>query len=67
MIWLVATLLLAAGGAFALWPLARHWQAPREERAHAGRPSELDELELEVAAGRLSEAEAAARRRELAR
>ena len=67
MIWLVATLLLVAGGTFSLWPLVRHWQAPRGEPAPAGRPSELDELELEVAAGRLSEAEADARRRELIR
>jgi hypothetical protein len=66
-IWLLATILLAAGAAYALWPLLRHWQAPPERTPPAEPPAELDDLELEVAAGRLSEAEAAARRRELLR
>jgi hypothetical protein len=67
MIWLLATLLLAAGAGYALWPLLRHWQAPPERTGPVEPPAELDDLDLEVAAGRLSEADAAACRRELLR
>lgn len=70
MSWLVATLLLAAAGLYVVWPLVRHWQAPSERPPGPGYEAleaELEELQLDVAAGRLSELEAAVRRRELRR
>jgi cytochrome c-type biogenesis protein CcmI len=68
--WSLATLLLALGAAYALWPLVRHWQpepdlASRPPDLREARLRELEELDLDVAAGRLSEAEAARRRAEL--
>ena len=69
MIWLLATLLLALAAPFVLWPLITHWQPDPEPDSASGaadrRRRELEELELDVAAGRLSASEAAARRREL--
>jgi hypothetical protein len=54
---------------FIVWPLARHWP-PRVRAAPIADPedvrmSELEEIESDLAAGRLSEREAALRRREL--
>ena len=69
MIWYLATVLLAVAALFVLWPLITHWQPKAEAETAAGggerRRRELEELDLDVAAGRLSAAEAAARRREL--
>ena len=69
MSWAWATLALAVAFPFVLWPLVRHWQpgviaaqAPDPEET---RMSELEEIESDLAAGRLSEWEAALRRREL--
>jgi hypothetical protein len=67
--WTLATLMLVLALPFVLWPLARHWQ-PRVRGAPAADPedarlSELEEIEFDLAAGRLSEREAALRRREL--
>jgi hypothetical protein len=67
--WVLATLMLGLALLFVLWPLARHWQ-PRVRAAPVAdledaRLSELDEIEFDLAAGRLSEREAALRRREL--
>jgi hypothetical protein len=61
------TLILAVP--FVVWPLIRHWQ-PRVAAEPVGnreeaRLSELEEIEVDLAAGRLSEDEAAVRRREL--
>ena len=71
MTWVVATLLLLAAAPFVLWPLIRHWQpepepaAAPEREARERRRSELEELDLDIAAGRISEREAASRRGEL--
>ena len=72
MTWAAASLLLLLAAPFVLWPLIRHWQpepepagAPERE-ARERRRGELEELNLDVAAGRISEREAAARRSELA-
>jgi cytochrome c-type biogenesis protein CcmI len=69
MTWLVASVLMVLAAPFVLWPLIRHWQP--EPEAVAGddperRRRELEELDLDVAAGRISEREAADRRRETA-
>ena len=69
MIWLLATLLLALSAPFVLWPLITHWQ-PEPERDQVpareeARRRELEEIELDLAAGRLTADEAALRRREL--
>ncbi|MDQ6772415.1 MAG: c-type cytochrome biogenesis protein CcmI [Candidatus Dormibacteraeota bacterium] len=69
MTWYLATAVLVVAAAWVLWPLIRHWQ-PRPERAltrnvAGARERELEEIELDLAAGRLGEAEAARRRREL--
>ena len=69
MSWVLATLMLVLAVPFALWPLARHWQ-PRVRAAPVADPedvrlSELEEIEFDLAAGRLSEREAALRRRGL--
>lgn len=65
MTYAVAWVALAAGFAFALWPVLRHRTppAPREERA-GGPGGLLDEIDLDEASGRLSSEEAAERRRE---
>lgn len=69
MTWAWATLLLLLAAPWVLWPLVRHWQPavarprrtdPADERLRA-----LEEIELDLEAGRLSEEEAALRRREL--
>ncbi len=70
MTWLLATAVLLVGAPFVLWPLARHWQPqperlPGPEDGPDRRRLELEELDLDLDAGRLSEAEAAQRRREL--
>ena len=73
MSWAWATLALGSALPFVVWPLVRHWQpspAPNPAASPAGdqedrRLSELDEIESDLAAGRLSEVEAALRRREL--
>jgi hypothetical protein len=54
---------------FVVWPLVRHWQ-PSAEATPAASPEEvrqreLEEIESDLAAGRLSDGEAALRRREL--
>ena len=69
MSWVLATLMLVLAVPFVLWPLARHWQ-PRVRVApfvdpEDARLTELDEIEFDLAAGRLSEREAALRRRGL--
>ena len=67
MIWLLATVLLVVAAPIVLWPLLSHWQ-PEAEPAQTGAEEpelELEEIALDVASGRISEAEAAARRREL--
>lgn len=72
MTYVLATALLLLAAPFVLWPLIRHWQpapeppAAPEWEARERRRSELEELDLDVAAGRISEREAAARRSELA-
>jgi cytochrome c-type biogenesis protein CcmI len=71
MTYVVASLLLLLAAPFVLWPLIRHWQPAPEPPAAAAldarerRRGELEELDLDVAAGRISEREAAARRSEL--
>lgn len=67
MIWLLATLLLVVAAPIVLWPLLSHWQPePDTEVLPAGeRQRELEEIELDAASGRISEAEAMRRRREL--
>jgi len=69
-IWILWSALLLAAASFVFWPLLRHWQPEpevatvvdaREEHAR-----QLEELELDQAAGRLSPEEAARRRAELA-
>ena len=72
MTYAVASVLMLLAAPFVLWPLIRHWQptpeppsAPEQE-ARARRRHDLEELDLDVAAGRISEREAAARRSELA-
>ena len=69
MSWGWATLTLILALPVVLWPLVRHWQ-PRVTAAAPANPedarlSELEEIEFDLAAGRLSEREAAIRRREL--
>jgi hypothetical protein len=67
--WAWATLTLVVALPFVVWPLLRHWQpsavagpvASPDQRRHV----ELEEIEFDLAAGRLSEREAALRRREL--
>ena len=70
MIWLGATALLLLAAPFVLWPLLTHWtpepQSPDAEPGAQARLGELEELDLDVASGRISEGEAARRRRELA-
>jgi hypothetical protein len=67
--WVLASVMLAAAAPPVLWPLIAHWQ-PRLQPAVAvdareARLRELEEIELDLAAGRISEREAALRRREL--
>jgi hypothetical protein len=67
--WAWASLLLVLAASYVLWPLLRHW-SPRVASAAPADPEderlrELEEIELDVAAGRLSEPEAAVRRRDL--
>lgn len=69
MSWAWATLALIVSVPFVVWPLLRHWQpsataAPAAD-PHEARRSEFEEIESDLAAGRLSEREAALRRREL--
>jgi cytochrome c-type biogenesis protein CcmI len=69
MTFVYATLLLLAAAPFVLWPLIRHWQ-PEPERPprvdlREARLRELEELELDFSAGRLSAREAELRRAEL--
>ncbi len=69
MSWVWATVLLLVTAPFVLWPLIRHWQPGASARLAAegaeAHQLELQELELDLVAGHLSEAEAARRRREL--
>jgi cytochrome c-type biogenesis protein CcmI len=71
MTYAVASVLMLLAAPFVLWPLIRHWQPAPELPAAPGqeardrRRHELEELDLDVAAGRISEREAAARRSEL--
>jgi hypothetical protein len=64
-----ASLLLVLAAPFVLWPLLRHWSPGVASAAPADpedeRLRELEEIELDLAAGRLSEGEAAVRRRDL--
>jgi hypothetical protein len=67
--WAWASLLLVLAAPFVLWPLLRHW-SPRVASAAPADPEderlrELEEIELDLAAGRLSVREAAIRRRDL--
>lgn len=68
MIWLVATALMVVAAPFILWPLLTHWtpegEAGVERERDEVRRRELEELELDLASGRISEGEAARRRRE---
>lgn len=69
MTWVLASVLLLLAAPWVLWPLIRHWQpgaqaTPAPDPVEA-RLRELDEIELDLAGGRLSESEAARRRREL--
>jgi hypothetical protein len=67
--WAWATLALGVALPFIVWPLVRHWQpsAPTGQgtKTDQSRLSELEEIEFDLAAGRLSEGEASLRRREL--
>ncbi len=68
MTWALASGILLLAAPFVLWPLIRH--LPPDEAgdtidAGARRRRELEDLELDVALGRLSAEEAARRRREL--
>jgi hypothetical protein len=67
--WAWATLALVLSIPFVVWPLVRHWQprvaAPPAANPEEARIGELEEIEFDLAAGRLSEREAAVRRREL--
>ena len=71
MTWLVASGLMLLAAPFVLWPLIRHWQpepeppGEPEREARERRRGDLEELDLDVAAGRISEREAAVRRSEL--
>lgn len=66
MIWLIALGVLVIATPVVLWPLITHWQPEPEPRAApAAEGRELEEIELDVASGRISEGEAARRRREL--
>ncbi len=69
MTWLLASLVVAAAAPFILWPLIRHWQPGPEPAPPADqrdtRFRELEELELDVASGRLSPQEAERRRAEV--
>jgi cytochrome c-type biogenesis protein CcmI len=69
MTWLLATLVVVAAAPVVLWPLIRHWQPDADPEAPAdpreARLRELEELELDVASGRLSRLEADRRRAEL--
>jgi len=66
-IWLLASLLFLVGAAYSLWPLLRHWQ-PGSSKVARDRPLDAaEEVELDVAVGRLSEGEGTARRRQLRR
>lgn len=69
MTWILASLMLAAAAPPVLWPLIAHWQprlqpSPGPDAAEI-RLRELEEIELDLLGGRISEREAAARRREL--
>jgi hypothetical protein len=67
--WAWASLLLVLAAPFVLWPLLRHWSPGATSAAPADpedeRLRELEEIELDLASGRLSEREAVARRRDL--
>ena len=69
MIWVLATALLVVSAPFVLWPLLTHWQPEPEPAGEGGELEacrrELEEIELDLASGRLTPVEAAARRREL--
>lgn len=71
MIYFLASVLLVAGLAYAVWPLLRHAEPAGEPTVDpAGRDTDrirlaIDEVELDVASGRLAPAEAEARMREL--
>lgn len=69
MIWLAATALLLVAAPFILWPLLTHWTPDAEPGVELEldevRRRELEELELDLASGRMSEGEAARRRRDL--
>jgi cytochrome c-type biogenesis protein CcmI len=68
MIWLVATAMMVVAAPFILWPLLTHWtpegEAGAEPEVDDVQRRELEELELDIASGRISEGEAARRRRE---
>ena len=70
MTWLLATLLLALSAPFVLWPLIRHLEPdPEPEPAVDGaelRRRRFEEIDLDLASGRLDPAEADRLRRELA-
>lgn len=71
MIYVVASAILIAALAYALWPLIRHAdpeadrQAEPAEAEHQRLRLAVEEVELDAASGRLSAEEAAARLREL--
>jgi cytochrome c-type biogenesis protein CcmI len=66
--WFVASGLMLLAAPFVLWPLIRHWQPEPDPPAGDDRDRrrrELEELDLDADAGRISQGEAAERRREV--
>jgi cytochrome c-type biogenesis protein CcmI len=66
-IWILATALLVVAAPVVLWPLLTHWQ-PEPDRSpdtDAEREHRLEEIELDVASGRIGEPDAVRRRQEL--
>jgi cytochrome c-type biogenesis protein CcmI len=66
-IWLFASVLVVVAAPFVLWPLLTHWQPEPEPPSalDAEREHQLEEVELDLASGRISRVEAARRSREL--
>lgn len=71
MTWLLATLLLVLSAPFVLWPLIRHLEPEPDPAAEDEmgdlRSRRLEEIDLDLASGRLDRLEAERLRRELAR
>jgi cytochrome c-type biogenesis protein CcmI len=66
-IWLIASGLVVVAAPFVLWPLLTHWQPEPEPPGalDAERERQLEEIELDLASGRISKTEAVRRNREL--